>query len=214
MAARRRGARAPRPKTLAARSRSAARARCPGQRPVAFRLGYDIGFASEFIGSFAMSDARRAGQGGAIGDAPPRARAPAGAIARHRAASPRCRCESPRSSLALHRALRRRRERHRRARSSAPVADPSPSLPARRAVGGEAATVESSGGELTQPPATLIRRHATLAGVAPALWLPLAADARGETPAQVLARYRAALNALSADLRGARLRGQAPASAR
>ena len=80
-------------------------------------------------------------------------------------------------------------------------------------IGGEASTVESSGGELTQPPATLIRRHATLAGVAPELYLPLATAPRGETPAQVLARYRTALNALSADL-AARDAGQAPASAR
>ena len=67
-------------------------------------------------------------------------------------------------------------------------------------VGAEAAKIESSGGKFALAPATPIRRHATLAGVAPALWQPLAADARGETPDQVLARYRAALNALAADL--------------
>src|SRR5439155_25053344 len=67
-------------------------------------------------------------------------------------------------------------------------------------LGNEAATVESSGGEMLQPPVTLIRRHATLAGVAPELWPPLALQPRGETPAQALARYRSALNALGADL--------------
>ena len=62
------------------------------------------------------------------------------------------------------------------------------------------AKVESHGGELALAPAAHIRRHATLAGIAPALWQPLAADAGGESPAQVLERYRAALNALGADL--------------
>ena len=68
-------------------------------------------------------------------------------------------------------------------------------------VGAEAAKVESSRGKFAAlAPATLIRRHATLAGVAPALWQPLAADARGESPGQVLERYHAALNARGTDL--------------
>ena len=67
-------------------------------------------------------------------------------------------------------------------------------------VGTEAAKIESSGGKFALAPATPIRRHATLAGIAPAFWQPLAADARGETPAQVLDRYRAALSALGTEL--------------
>lgn len=69
-------------------------------------------------------------------------------------------------------------------------------------LGTEAARIEGSGGRMSLPPAALIRRHAILAGIAPALWQPLADPPRaGETPAQVLARYKASLNALAATLR-------------
>ncbi len=68
-------------------------------------------------------------------------------------------------------------------------------------LGTEAARIEGSGGRMSLPPAKLIRRHAILAGVAPELWEPLAEAPRtGETPAQVMARYKAALNALAATL--------------
>jgi hypothetical protein len=67
-------------------------------------------------------------------------------------------------------------------------------------LGLEAARIETTGGQMSLPPAKSIMRHATLAGVAPALWQPLARMPRDETPAQVLARYRDALNALGAEL--------------
>ena len=67
-------------------------------------------------------------------------------------------------------------------------------------VGGEAADVESSGGKSSQPPGPQIRRHATLAGVDRALWLPLALTPRDTPPEQVLEKYRGALNVLAADL--------------
>jgi hypothetical protein len=67
-------------------------------------------------------------------------------------------------------------------------------------VGTEAARIMTTGGEISLPPAKKISRHATLAGIAPALWQPLARMPRDETPAQVQARYRDALNALVAAL--------------
>ena len=67
-------------------------------------------------------------------------------------------------------------------------------------VGTEAARIETTGGEISLPPGRLIGRHATLAGIDAALWKPLAAMPNDEAPAQVLARYRNALNALAAAL--------------
>jgi hypothetical protein len=65
-------------------------------------------------------------------------------------------------------------------------------------LGGEAARIEDSGGRFSLPPETLIARHATLAGIEPRLWRPLAVPpAQGEPPAQVVRRYRAALEALA-----------------
>src|SRR5574340_856997 len=68
-------------------------------------------------------------------------------------------------------------------------------------LGTEAARIEGSGGRMSLPPAALIRRHATLAGIAPALWEPLAEQPRADTtPDQVKAHYGTALNALAATL--------------
>jgi hypothetical protein len=195
---------------VAAQSR-AALARLPGQRAVAFRLGYDLGFASAFIGSYAMSPADVQAKARAIGE-------------RHLAFARQLAeplgiagvAELPVRNPKEYATLNQRFEDDENGVAAAIERRLSPAhrqlylLGAQ--IGGEAATVESSGGELIQPPATLIRRHATLAGVAPELWLPLATAPRGQTPAQVLARYRTALNALSADL-AARDAGGAPPSA-
>jgi hypothetical protein len=67
-------------------------------------------------------------------------------------------------------------------------------------LGVEAARIETTGGQMSLPPAKSIMRHATLAGIDAALWEKLARMPRDETPAQVLARYRDALNALGAVL--------------
>ena len=68
-------------------------------------------------------------------------------------------------------------------------------------LGTEAARIQSSGGSLSLPPRAQIRRHATLAGIPPVLWEPLAAAPRyGEQPGEVLARYRNDLTALAANL--------------
>lgn len=67
-------------------------------------------------------------------------------------------------------------------------------------LGTEWARVQSTGGRISLPPARQIARHATLAGIAPALWQPLAQAPRDETPEQVLQRYGRSLDALAAAL--------------
>jgi hypothetical protein len=64
-------------------------------------------------------------------------------------------------------------------------------------LGAETARIQSTGGSISLPPRSQIRRHATVLGVPPALWEPLAAPPRsGEPPAEVLARYGNGLTAL------------------
>jgi hypothetical protein len=58
--------------------------------------------------------------------------------------------------------------------------------------------VESSRGERSAPQVTSIRRHATLARVAPAAWQPLVADAASAAPAAVLDQHRRAVAGLMA----------------
>jgi len=67
-------------------------------------------------------------------------------------------------------------------------------------VGGEMARVDDSAGRFALPPATPIRRHAVLAGIDGAVWRPLIVEPRDEAPAQVVQRYRAAVDALAAEL--------------
>jgi len=195
---------------VAAQSRAAFE-RVPGQRAVAFRIGYHLGFASAFIGSYAMSPAVVQVKARAIGERHL-------ALARQLGGSLGIAglAELPASNPAQYATLN---ERFVTDENGVAAQIESRLSPAHRhlyllgaLVGGEASTVESSSGELTQPPVTPIRRHATLAGVAPELWMPLVTVPRGQTPAQVLAHYRNALDALSADL-AARDAGQAPSSA-
>ncbi len=79
-------------------------------------------------------------------------------------------------------------------------------------VGAHTVKVESSGGKLALAPAALVRRHATLAGIAPAIWQPLAADPGRASPAEVVQRHRAALGALDADLAARDARSPATSS--
>jgi hypothetical protein len=67
-------------------------------------------------------------------------------------------------------------------------------------VGGEMARVDDSGGRFALPPATPIRRHAVLAGIDAAVWQRLIAEPRDEAPAQVVQRYRRAVDALAVEL--------------
>ena len=184
---------------VAARSRSVATPLPPGHRAATFRLGYEIGYASELVGSFAMSDSAVQAQAAAVGAAHVAvAQAQAGALGLGDVAALPMR--HPRDFLAFADRIEAD-ENGVAARVEARL------TPAHRHlyllgahVGAETAKVESSGGKLALPPAALIRRHATLAGVAPSLWQPLAADVRGASADQVLARHRAALDSLAAGL--------------
>ncbi len=174
-------------------------ARSPGRRGIAFRLGYEIGYASTFVGSFANSN--------------PAVRAKARVIGEHHVAIARTQAAAfgiagvdllPAPTLSNYVALNARFEADENGVGAQVEARASPlhrQLYLLGAlVGGEAAGVESSDGKMSQPPGPQIRRHATLAGVDRALWLPLALTVRGKAPAQVVGDYRAALNALAADL--------------
>jgi len=183
---------------VAGRSRDAL-AQAPGRRLATFRLGYEVGYASTFVGSFANSDVDVQAKVHAIGEAHL-------AIARAQAAAIGIGAVDilPARTLSDYVALNERFEADengvamRIEQAVSPLHRHLYLLGA--LVGGEAADVESSGGKRSQPPGSLIRRHATLAGVDRALWLPLALTPRATAPAQVLENYRAALNALAADL--------------
>jgi hypothetical protein len=186
---------------VAARSRAPAVALPAGHRVAAFRLGYEIGWASELVGSFAMSDASVQAKAKAIADAHV-------AIAREQArrlgiddgdvaALPsrtltdfvrlQDRYEADESGLA------------RRVEARLTPIDGHLFLLG-ASVGGEAARVESSGGKLSGPSVEAIRRHATLAGIAPAAWQPLAVDRSGAPQATVLEQHRAAVAGVMAAL--------------
>lgn len=173
--------------------------RVPGQRLAAFRIGYDVGFASELIGSTANSAAPRQALARSIGAKhvgfARELGAPIGvdgidvlpARNLQEFVSLNERFEADESGLA--------------ARIEARLS------PAHRhlyllgvQLGGEAAMVESSGGELRQPPVKFIRRNAILAGVEPRFWQPLALEPRGESAEQALTRYRVGLTALAGEL--------------
>ena len=184
---------------LAARSKALAAALPAGHRAATFRLGYEIGYASELLGSFLTSDAAVRDRAAAIVAAHV-----AVAQAQARALGVADVAALPMRSAAEFFALAERVEKDENglaARIEARLTPVHRHLYLLGAhVGAEAARIESSGGKFALAPATLIRRHATLAGVAPALWQPLAADAQGETPDRVLARYRGAVNALAVAL--------------
>ena len=63
-------------------------------------------------------------------------------------------------------------------------------------VGVAAALADATAGELQNPLRDYIGRHATLAGVPPAAWEPVAREASGATPQEKLAAYQTALSGL------------------
>jgi hypothetical protein len=170
-----------------------------GHRLATFRLGHGIGYASELDGSFAMSDAPVRARAAPIvaahvADAQAQARAlglgDVGALPMRSATDFFTldeRFEADESGLG--------------ARIEARLTPMHRHLYLLGAhVGAQSAKIESSGGKFALAPESRIRRHATLAGIAPEIWRPLALDARGATRAQALQRHRAALDALRADL--------------
>ena len=186
---------------LTARSRGAAAALPPGHRVAAFRLGYEVGWASEFAGSFALSEPRRQAEAAAIADSHVQ-------VAREQARvlglDPAAVVLLPSRTLTDFVRLQERFEADEgglAARVEARL------TPIHRhlfllgvTVGNDAAKVQGSGGKLSGAQVDAIRRHATLAGVAPAAWQPLVVDHRKEPPTVVLDRHRAAVEALMAAL--------------
>src|SRR4051812_38898815 len=181
-------------KDVAARSRLATAPLPAGHRLAAFRLGYEVGWASEFVGSFAMSDPAVQARAAAIAEAHT-------TLAREQAR--RLDIDAADVAVLPSRTLIdfvRMQERFDADESGLAGRVEARLSPLHRhlfllgeSVGGEAAKVQSSGGRFSQPAVESIRRHATLAGVAPEVWQPLAVDHGGEAQAIVLERHRAAV---------------------
>jgi hypothetical protein len=179
---------------LAARSQARLAALPPGHRGAAFRLGYELGWASEFVGSFAMSDPAVQARAKAIGDAH---------VAAARDAARRIGIDGRDIAALPSRTLTdfvRVQERFERDESGIAARVDAQLTPIHRElfmfgtiVGADTATVEGSNGKLGQPSVEAIRRHATLAGVAAETWQPLVVDPRGVAPDVVVARQRAAV---------------------
>jgi hypothetical protein len=196
---------------IAARSRSAATLPS-GHRLAAFRLGYEVGWASEFAGSFAMSD--------------PSVQAKAAAIAAAHVAIAREQARGVGIDAADVTALSSRtltdfvrlQERFEADESGLAGRVEAQLTPLHRhlfllgaAVGSDAAKVQSSGGKLHGPQVEPIRRHATLAGVAPAAWQPLVVDLGKEPATVVLDRNRAAVEGVMAAIAAGEVEGRVSA---
>ena len=179
---------------LAVRSQARAASLPPGHRSAAFRLGYELGWASEFVGSFAMSDPAVRERAQAIGDAHVAA---ARIEARRIGIDERAIAALPSRTLTD---FVRVQERFEHDESGIAARVEAQLTPVHRelfllgaSVGADAATVDGSNGKLAQPSVEAIRRHATLAGVDAAAWQPLVVDPRGVAPDVVVARQHAAV---------------------
>ena len=186
---------------LAARSRSVGAALPPNHRVAAFRLGYEIGWASEFTGSFAMSEPQRQAQAAAIADAHVRR---AHEQARVLGLDPAAVALLPSRTLADFVRLQERFEADENGLAARVEARLTPIhrhlFLLGATVGNDAAKVQGSGGKMSGAQVDAIRRHATLAGITPSAWQPLVVDHRREAPAAVLDRHRSAVDALTAAL--------------
>lgn len=172
-----------------------------GHRLAAFRLGYEVGWASEYAGSFAMSDSHTKLQAAQAADAH---------VASAREQARRIGMAGTPVAALPSRTLTdfvRLQERFEADENGVAARVEQRLTPIHRHLyllgahlGLESAKIESNGGNFALAPSAQIRHHATLAGIAPSLWQPLAADRGGESPARLLERYRAALNALGTNL--------------
>lgn len=186
---------------VAARSRSAAATLPAGHRLAAFRLGYEVGWASEFAGSFAMSDPSVQAKAVAVADAHL-------TVAREQAR--RIGIDAADVGALPSRTLTdfvRLQERFETDESGMAGRVEARLTPSHRHlfllgafVGMDAALVQGNRGELSGSQVEPIRRHATLAGVAPAAWQPLVVDHRNEPATVVLDRHRVAVDGLIAAL--------------
>lgn len=199
---------------VAERSRDALPRLAPGHRLAAVRLGYELGYASQLVGSFALSAPEVQAQARRIGELH---------VTAARGQARLLGLESvdalPVRSLRDFTELNQRFEADENGLARRLREDVSPLHEQLYLLGvhlgAESARVEWTGGRHALPPTALIRRHATLAGIDPALWRPLAAPpAPGEAPAQVVERYRGALQALGDALAADAAAGAAPAPRR
>ncbi len=188
---------------VAEASRAAA-ARLPaGHRLDLVRLGYALGYASQQVGAYAISPAP-------VRDAARVRAEPYAALARQLAAAHGLGEVQPLRATNL-REFTELPERYDGDENGLAARIESELSPLHRhlyqlgtLIGGEAARIDDTGGRFSLPPASRIVRHATLAGIEPALWQPLAAAPQpGETPEQVVQRYHAALQALASALQRA-----------
>lgn len=185
---------------LAARSREAEAGLPPQRRVDAFRLGQQMGFLAEYLGGHALSDAAGRAQAEARAAAlAGQARSLAEALGVAPAAWPavstadefarlQARFEDDETGLAgrIEQALS---PRHRQLYLLGVH------------VGINRVVVQSSGGALFNgPSASLLVRHATLAGLPPAWWEALSQAPEGATPEARQARFIAAIEALDAAL--------------
>jgi hypothetical protein len=181
---------------VAAASRAALQHAAAGHRLDTLRLGYELGYVSERIAWFALGPASAREQARAL--LAPRI-ASADALADKLGVAPVKPLDS--TSLRQFNELGARHE----ADESALAARLEQRLSRWHRhvyllgvhIGIESARIEARGGAHSLPPAELIRRHATLAGIDPALWQPLAAAPAGEPPALWQQRYPQAVQALA-----------------
>jgi hypothetical protein len=197
-------------KDVAARSRAAAAMLPSGHRLSAFRLGYEVGWASVFAGSYAMSAPNIQARAAEIADAHLAiARAQAGAIGLDAAGVVALTSRTPTDYARL-------QDRFEADESGLAGRVEARLTPLHRelfllgvSVGSNAAMVEGSRGQLSSPQVASIHRHATLAGVAPAAWQPLVVDHGRAAPAAVLDQHRLAVAGVMAAI----VAGEAEASA-
>jgi len=182
---------------VSARSRGAAATLPAGHRLAAFGLGYEVGWASEFAGSLAMSDPSVQAKAAPIAEAHL-------ALAREHARRIGIDVAGALPSRTLTDFVRLQ-ERFESDESGLAGRVEAGLTPIHRHlfllgafVGMDAALVQGNRGELSGPQVEPIRRHATLAGVPPAAWQPLVADRRNEPATVVLDRHRVAVKDLLA----------------
>ena len=184
---------------VAAASREAMPRAPAGHRLDTLRLGYELGYVSERVAFFAMASPQAREQARTL--LAPRQDS-ADALARKLGVAP-----APALPSASLREFNELAARYEADQNGVAARVQQQLSPWHRHVyllgvhiGIESARLDATGGEHSLPPAALIRRHATLAGIDPALWQPLAAAPLGETAEQRTQRYRNAVQALAATL--------------
>lgn len=184
---------------VAAASRDAMQRLPRGHRLTTFNLGFGLGFASQLVGSYARSA--------------PETQAEVRQLAEPHLAAARQQAQAlglgqveplPVRNLGEFTALPERYEADENELAAGLQQRLSPLHRHLYLLGAQVGLVmaraDISGGRFASPPAASIRRHAVLAGIDAAVWQPLIVEPRDATPAQVVQRYRAAVDALAVEL--------------